>query len=255
MASTTPAVPTKDLKEWHTPSSRTEVIHELIHGVDRYNPSNLSLMEEYLASQIQSGEHDLLANLAILKLYQFNPHLSNPDVIINILIKALAATVHGPDFNLCLSLLREPASIVHDIDSDDESLILAMPFLQKLHELMRTCRFTTFWAELNGSSDAAELLRSNPNYLPAHATLLPRLRTNIATSIASCFSRVRLAQLGRWVDLSGADVAAYAQSIGWIVDGDDAVVPKNGDNDVKATVVKETVTLPQLTKLVAAAAN
>jgi hypothetical protein len=27
------AVPTKDLKEWHTPSSRTEVIHELIHGV------------------------------------------------------------------------------------------------------------------------------------------------------------------------------------------------------------------------------
>jgi hypothetical protein len=26
-------VPTKNLKEWHTPSSRTEVIHELIHGV------------------------------------------------------------------------------------------------------------------------------------------------------------------------------------------------------------------------------
>lgn len=34
MPATTPApVPIKDLKEWHTPSSRTEVIHELINGV------------------------------------------------------------------------------------------------------------------------------------------------------------------------------------------------------------------------------
>lgn len=41
--------------------------------------------------------------------YQFNPQMSNPEVIINILLKSLVATVHGPDFNLCLSLLRDPA--------------------------------------------------------------------------------------------------------------------------------------------------
>jgi hypothetical protein len=35
--------------------------------------------------------------------------MSNPDVIINILLKSLSSTVHGPDFNLCLSLLREPS--------------------------------------------------------------------------------------------------------------------------------------------------
>lgn len=40
--------------------------------------------------------------------YQFNPQLNNPNVIVNILIKSLASTVNGPDFNLCLSLLREP---------------------------------------------------------------------------------------------------------------------------------------------------
>ncbi|BEJ17134.1 hypothetical protein CspHIS471_0605350 [Cutaneotrichosporon sp. HIS471] len=247
-------VPVQNLKEWHTPSSRTEVIHELINGVDRYNPSNLSFMEEYLQSQVASGEYDLLANLAILKLYQFNPQLSNPDVILNILIKALSATVHGPDFNVCLALLREPAAIVHDIDSDDESLTIAMPFLQGLHDLVRACQFTKFWAEFNGSSEAAQLLRSNPNYFPAHADLVSKFRTEFASSIAASFSRVRLTQLSRWLDIKPADVPAWCAEAGWTVDGEVAVVPENGDNNVKAGVVKENVQLKQLTKLVAAAA-
>lgn len=35
---------------------------------DRYNPSNVSILEDYLYHQIRSGEYDCLANLAILKL-------------------------------------------------------------------------------------------------------------------------------------------------------------------------------------------
>ncbi|GFZ45285.1 Eukaryotic translation initiation factor 3 subunit K [Saitozyma sp. JCM 24511] len=246
------AVPTKDLKEWHTPSSRSEVIHELIHGVDRYNPSNLSWMEENLQSQVRDGEYDLFANLAILKLYQFNPQLSNPEAIINILLKALSATVHGPDFNLCLAVLREPSAILHDIDSDEQSLVAVMPFLQKLHELVRTCQFTKFWSEWNGGSEAAQILRES--YAPQHAHLVDSFRVLFATSIASCFSRVRLAQLARWLDLPENEVPQWCAGVQWSVEGDVAVVPKNGDNDVKAGVVKEHVELSQLTKLVAAAA-
>jgi translation initiation factor 3 subunit K len=41
----------------------------LIALLDRYNPTNLSFMEEYLGQQVANGEYDLLANLAILKLY------------------------------------------------------------------------------------------------------------------------------------------------------------------------------------------
>ena len=37
-------------------------------GVDRYNPGNLPMMEDYLREQMEQGEQDLLANLAILKL-------------------------------------------------------------------------------------------------------------------------------------------------------------------------------------------
>ncbi|OCF33429.1 eukaryotic translation initiation factor 3 subunit K [Kwoniella heveanensis CBS 569] len=247
------AVPTKNLADWHSPSTRPEPIHELIHGVDRYNPSNLPFMEEYLNTQVREGDYDIFANLAILKLYQFNPQHSNPDIIVHILIKALSATVHGPDFNLCLGLLKEPSAIIQDIESDDESLVAIIPFLQNLHELSRTCQFTKFWKELNGESEAANAIRTR--YLPQHASPLDTLRAIFSTSAAASFSRISLNQLSRWLDFSSVDeTKAWCDKVGWTVQGEQAEVPKNGDNDVKAGVVKENVQLSQLSKLVAAAA-
>jgi translation initiation factor 3 subunit K len=52
----------------NTPASRPEVIQSLIDGVDRYNPDNVSILEEYLATQCTNKECDAMANLAILKL-------------------------------------------------------------------------------------------------------------------------------------------------------------------------------------------
>jgi translation initiation factor 3 subunit K len=49
-----------------------------------------------------------------------------------------------------------------------------------------------------------------------------------------------LSQLARWLSLKDAEVAAWAKTAGWEIDGDVAVVPKNGDNDVKAGVVGRT---------------
>ncbi|KAI9631948.1 armadillo-type protein [Dioszegia hungarica] len=252
MSESTSAAPVKSLNEWHSPSSRTEVIHELIHGVDRYNPTNLSYMEEYLQAQVQSGEYDLLAYLAVLKLYQFNPHMSNPDIITHILLKALSHTVHGPDFTLCLHLLREPAAILSDIDSDDQSLVVVLPFLQKLHQLSRTCQFTQFWSELNGESEGASTLRDV--YLPQNPHFTSTTQLNFARSISSSFSRIKTAQLARWLDLSEGEVKQWAEKAGWKVDGEMVAIPGNGDNDVKAGVVNEQVELSQLTKLIAAAA-
>lgn len=36
---------------------------------DRYNPSNIGILEDYLYHQIRSQEYDCMANLAILKLH------------------------------------------------------------------------------------------------------------------------------------------------------------------------------------------
>jgi translation initiation factor 3 subunit K len=50
------------------PPTRSDDIQLLIDGVDRYNPDNAQLLEEYLMQQLQNDEYDLMANLALLKL-------------------------------------------------------------------------------------------------------------------------------------------------------------------------------------------
>ena len=206
------AVPAKDLKQWHSPSSRNDAIDTLIHGVDRYNPGNLPMMEDYLREQMEQGEQDLLANLAILKLYQFNPQLSNPEIIINILTQALSSTVHGPDFNLCLSLLREPLAILADTDGDegDGGLETVMPWLQNLHNLTRSCQFTSFWKEFNSSSEPAQLFKEQ--YAPRHPHLIPTFRHLFATSIASCFRKVNLTHIQEWLDLPQSEVGEIGRA-------------------------------------------
>ena len=175
-----------------------------------------------------------------------------------------------------------------------------MPFLQRLHELIRNCQFTAFWKELNGSSEAAQSgflsasspldLSSHPStflscasrpfvltlvvslhrllplvllsfsrlrparapalttvvkstYVPQQSHLIPSFRNLFAASIASCFSRISIKNLSNWLDLSSNEVSAWANEVQWSVDGEYVTVPKNGDNDVKAGVVKESVEL------------
>lgn len=164
-------------------------------------------------------------------------------MILNILIKSLSSTVHGPDFNLCLSLLREPSAILSDIDSEDETFLQTMPFLQNLHDMVRTCQFTKFWEQYTASSDAARILRENPSYFPAHKGLEEKFRYEFASSIAASFRNVKVTQLQRWLGLSDAEVGPWAESHGWKINGDIVAIPGNGDNDVKAGVVKEKVEL------------
>lgn len=52
----------------------------------------------------------------------------------------------------------ECQAILHDTDGEegDGALELVMPWLQALHEKIRTCQFSAFWKEFNGSSEAAQ---------------------------------------------------------------------------------------------------
>jgi hypothetical protein len=78
--------------DWVTPPTRPALIESLVSGVglcqfevpylndiemftDRYNPSNVGILEDYLYHQIRSREYDCLANLAILKLCVHFPFL------------------------------------------------------------------------------------------------------------------------------------------------------------------------------------
>lgn len=80
-------------------------------------------------------------------------------------------------------------------------------------------------------------------YLPQHASPLDDFRFIFSASIASCFRRISLSQLSRWLDIPSDKVGEWCSKVEWTVEGQDAVIPNNGQNDVKAGVVKENVQL------------
>lgn len=106
-----------------------------------YNPEHLKVIEEYVEEQAKTNDYDLEANLAVLKLYQFNPHLLNLDVTYTILLKALTNFPHT-DFVLCKCLLL-PAQMADD--NVREIIYLA--------DILEQCDFTVFWSKVESNPD------------------------------------------------------------------------------------------------------
>ncbi|KIY45418.1 ARM repeat-containing protein [Fistulina hepatica ATCC 64428] len=231
---------------WITPPGRTELIENLVSGVDRYNPSNIGILEDYLYHQLRSGEYDCLANLAILKLYQFNPDLYNADVVINVLLKALT-TCPGPDFNLCISLLddRPPNS---NIDEPD-TLPSYLPILRGLHDLLFRCRFPAFWAVYRSSQ--LEALREN--YTVEVAGFEDAIREVAVHAIKATFTSIGVSRLLSYLDLEGDELPAFLRKHDWTLDASTNAVriPPMPNNQIEATVVQENTKLSQLTKIIA----
>ncbi|KAI0936249.1 hypothetical protein AcV5_004436 [Taiwanofungus camphoratus] len=225
---------------WASPSTRTPLIENLVSGVDRYNPNNVGILEDYLYHQIRSEEYDCLANLAILKLYQFNPDLYNPDVVINILIKALTSGPF-PDFNLCISLLDErPANTNPD---EPDPLPSLLPILVALYNLLQQCRFPAFWTLYR--SEQVESLRDN--YTVECVGFEDCVREVVIRAVKAAFKRIGSERLGTYLDLAEPDLGAYIAGLGWTVDTSTGVVtvPPNPDNHIESTVVQENIQLPR----------
>ncbi|CAK5264772.1 unnamed protein product [Mycena citricolor] len=233
---------------WVSPATRTDLIEDLVSGVDRYNPSNVGILEDYLYHQIRSQEYDCLANLAILKLYQFNPDLYNPDVVVNILLKALTASPL-PDFNLCISLLDErPINATLD---EPDPLPTLLPALKQLHDLLYRCRFPAFWQVYN--SDELETLRDN--YTVEVSGFEDAVREVVIRAVKATFTSISTERLGSYLNLSGTDLAGFVSKKEWKVESDVVTIPPNPDNQIESVVLQENIKLPQLTKVIAHGAN
>ncbi len=70
-----------------------------------YNPNNLQILEKYICDQSRDNSYDLEANLAVLKLYQFNPQMTEKSIVVKILLKALTS-LPNTDFVLCKCLIE-----------------------------------------------------------------------------------------------------------------------------------------------------
>lgn len=111
-------------------------ITSIYHYPSRYNPEHLTTIENHVREQSKSNNYDLEANLAVLKLYQFNPHLLNLEVTNLILLKALTNFPHT-DFTLCKCLLL-PNQVA---DETVQEIIFLADILEK-------CDFELFWAKI-----------------------------------------------------------------------------------------------------------
>lgn len=214
-----------------TPASRPPVINQLIEGVDRYNPDNCELLENYLNAQCQAGEHDLMANLAILKLYQFNPELVNLAVVANILGKAITA-IPEPDFNTCLFMLND--TIMADA---------GVMKLVELRQLLETSRYRDFWQLLHSDELAAKAVADIVGFEDA-------IRKVVAKVVSMTCQSIKKSHLEEYLSLSGNDLSTFITAQNWKSDGDSVQIPISKDNQAKTTITSENIKFEQLSKII-----
>eukprot|EP00123_Amoebidium_parasiticum_P000618 comp11465_c0_seq1/m.5906 comp11465_c0_seq1/g.5906 ORF comp11465_c0_seq1/g.5906 comp11465_c0_seq1/m.5906 type:complete len:227 (-) comp11465_c0_seq1:465-1145(-) len=173
-----------------------EEIRELLKGFDRYNPSNLPLFESYVQHQVATNTCDMEANLATLKLYQFNPQCAQRDIIVLILIKGVMS-LPSPDVNLCFSLLST--------DMLENEHVKQITYLS---QLLETCHFREFWSELPGSSIVFN-----------HTQVLgfdDAIRKYIISVLSISYQQIQRQLLRDFLNLQEGELDAMIKANGWV---------------------------------------
>ncbi|KAF2399769.1 eukaryotic translation initiation factor-like protein 3 subunit K [Trichodelitschia bisporula] len=228
---------------------RPEAIDVILNGLDRYNPETTSTFQDYVMQQCENRTYDCYANLALLKLYQFNPHLTRDETITNILVKALTV-FPSPDFSLCLSLL--PPHTLHPTSTTshtnpaagDVPLSESVQKLTTLSNCLATADFTSFWSTLDSDDLYADLIADVSGFEEL-------MRLQIALEVSKAVREIQRPVLESWLALRGSEFEAFMTKVcGWeIVDGV-VKVPLNKENEAKGTVVRENVKFDQFGRLI-----
>ncbi|GAA5879958.1 hypothetical protein JCM8547_008600 [Rhodosporidiobolus lusitaniae] len=259
------------------PAGRPEHITALVAGVDRYNPSNVHLLEDYLQQQLATDQYDILANLALLKLYQFNPAILSPSAALSVLFLTLAHAPFSPDFSLAWSLLGDsfvtgaalppplPTSDDDSEDDDDEgapasSRSPAQPNGEKetaerlfaLSKLLQARKFRDFWALLREGakegSKEGEVKEAVEGLVKSAPAFEARVQESIAGEVERSFRSIARATLEVFLG-SKESVDALASKRNWTVKGSDVQLPQNESNTPKASVTHERIEIEQLARL------
>jgi translation initiation factor 3 subunit K len=188
--------------------------------------------------------------------YQFNPDLYNPDVVINILIKALLASPL-PDFNLCISLLDDrPQNPTLD---EPDPLPSLLPVLKELYALLQQCKFPAFWALFH--SETLDSLRDN--YTVECLGFEDAIRDVATRAVQTTFTRIGVDRFASYLNLTGtsididpgmnyspsregSDLEEFVSKLGWSLRSGVVEIPPNPDNQIESTVVQENIKLPRM---------
>ncbi|CAI7617739.1 unnamed protein product [Penicillium pancosmium] len=215
-------------------------IDAILNGLDRYNPETTTVFQDYIQQQCEDRSFDCYANLALLKLYQFNPHLLQPDTVTNVLAKALTV-FPSPAFSLCLALLPThtqpfPATSEAQAASQTSDFVESVQKLARLSTLLESAQYTQFWSTLNSDDLYADLTADVAGFEEL-------VRIRIAVEVGKTFRSITADSLEQWLDVRGRDALGkfVADVCGWKVEGDVVTVPTNKENEARSEVKSERV--------------
>ncbi|KAI5855453.1 armadillo-type protein [Tricharina praecox] len=219
--------------------SRPEHIDGILAGLDRYNPETVSTFQDYVQFQCENRTYDALANLALLKLYQFNPHLTKEETITNILVKALTI-FPSPDFSLCLHLL--PPNIL-DPKTATDALSEAVRKLAQLNELIESGAYREFWTAFENEDLFADLIVDCAGFEDI-------MRDGIALQTSMIAREVKKDIAQGWLNVNEDNLAEVVGQYGWTLEDDVVKVPLNKENEAKTTVFRENVAFNQFQNVI-----
>ena len=186
------------------------------------------MLEEYLQQQLANDSYDLLANLALLKLYQFNPTLCSVSATLSILFVSLAHAPFQPDFALAWSLLSDsfvtgaalpPLPPASDDDEDEPAQReAAEPHgeketaerLKALSSLLLARKFKAFWSTLREGDKSAKdseteklVQESVQEMLGTAQGFEARVRESISVEVEATFKGLARKTLESFLGLEG----------------------------------------------------
>jgi len=226
---------------------RPENIDQVLNGLDLYNPETTTLFQDYVMQQCESKSYDCYSNLALLKLYQFNPHLARDETITNILVKALTV-FPSPDFSLCLSLL--PPHVLHKSSTahstpaaGDAPLSEAVQKLNILNNLLAAGDYAAFWSTYDSDDLYADLVADVAGFEDM-------IRLRIVLAVNQAWREIQKEVLEEWLNLKGKDFDHLIKNVaGFEIEGDLVKVPLNKENEAKGTVIRENVKFDQFSRV------
>ncbi|KAJ5523082.1 Eukaryotic translation initiation factor 3 subunit K [Penicillium frequentans] len=201
--------------------TRPANIDAILNGLDRYNPETTTVFQDYVVQQCEDRSFDCYANLALLKLYQFNPHLTQPDTVTNVLVKALTPF---------------PTTQEAQAASQTSDFVESVQKLSRLSTLLESAQYTQFWSTLNSDDLYADLTADVAGFEEL-------VRIRIAVEVGKAFRSITTESLEQWLDLRNREALEkfVTDVCGWKVDGTAVSVPTNKENEARSEVKSERV--------------
>ncbi|VDI05638.1 eukaryotic translation initiation factor 3 subunit K-like [Mytilus galloprovincialis] len=206
----------------------------LLKGIDRYNPENLVTLEKYINMQAQENTYDLEANLAVLKLYQFNPNHYQTTVAAQVLLKALTNLPHT-DFTLCKCLI--------DLNKQEEE-----PIMKVMHiaEMLEMCQFKSFWECLKIDQELSTSVHVITGFEDS-------IRKFVCHVVSTTYQTIPFDTLTELLgNIPESQVKQWISKYGWSLQNDGNIYITNQEENIKTKNITEKITFESVAGIMAA---